>query len=108
MASPPDHATLAAIRREVWQYQSKKPGRVPPADSPNRPYSAWLWNKANAVIHSRPKARTFTYVGYKFQLVWMAGQLCVLDLCTRQLLVKTPTSHKALHKVLAEYGGRAR
>ena len=108
MASVPDGAAMAAIHREVWGYASKRPGRVPPADSPNRPYSAWLWNKANAVFHSRPKARTFTYAGYKFQLVWMGGRLCVLDWRTQQLLVRAPTSPEALRRVLAEYRGCAR
>lgn len=94
------NATLQAIRREAWIYSNRKPGRVPPADSPNRPALAWLWRAAYLATTKRRRVRTFAYHGLKFGVVYVGDQLCVMDWGTRHILVRPPTSTAALGVVL--------
>lgn len=99
MRAPVDQlATLKAIRREAWDYATRKPGKVPPADSPTRPNLARLW--LVAYRHScKRTVRTFTHHGYKYGIVYVGGSLCVMDWTWRRLLVKPPTSMTALHTI---------
>lgn len=95
--------TLVAIRREAWNYSMQKPGRVPPADSPNRPHLARLWLFAYGVAMQRRKVRTFNYHGNKYGVVYIDSSLCVMDWATRGILVKPPSSIEALHWMLNPY-----
>jgi len=97
-------ATLIAIRRESWYYLMRKPGRVPPADSPNRPALARLWSTAYSISLYRRKMRTFTYGGKKFGVVYIDDTLCVMDWATRSVLVRAPSSLPALADMLGWHG----
>lgn len=103
-ASPCDpsraQSTLAAIRREWSNYAMKKPGRLPPADSPSRPELARLWAFASSAAMHRPRAPTFDYCGHKFAVVYVAGGLCAMDLANHCVLVKQPSSMMTLHRIL--------
>lgn len=99
-ALTPGEFTRSAISRETWFYAMRKPGKVPPADSPSRPQLAWLWRAAHLVTLRRPHARTFTYAGAKFGIVSVSGQPHVFDWGTRELLVRPPNSFQALDDLL--------
>jgi hypothetical protein len=98
-----ERRTVIALRRESVMYSQNKPGRIPPADSPNRPELARLWLAAYRHSCKRP-VRTFTYYGHKFGVVYAGDALCVLDLCWRKLLVKQPTSMAALAAIVGNAG----
>lgn len=102
-----DLDTLIEIRREAWRYGCQKPGRVPAADSPNRPALARLWLAAYLAAMRRRNLRTFTYAGAKFGVVYIGAKLCVFEWQTRSVLVRSPTSHEALAAVIgcADPGG---
>lgn len=93
-------ATLVRIRREAWNYAVRKPGKVPPADSPSRPHLARLWRLAHVATTKRPKAKTVSYIGLRFGLVYWDSSLCVFDMATREILVRQPTSMLSLMDVL--------
>ena len=103
--------TLIAIRREAWRYGCQKPGRVPAADSPNRPALARLWLAAYLAAYlaamRRRNLRAFRYAGAKFGVVYIGSKLCVFEWQTRSILVRNPTSFEALAAVIgcAEPGG---
>lgn len=99
-SNPKAQAMLVAIRRESWYYSWNKPGRVPVADSPNRPALAHLWSEAYRVAMWRRKARTFTYCGAKFGIVYIDQSLCVMNWATRAILVKAPYSLATLADML--------
>jgi hypothetical protein len=92
--------TLIAIRREAWRYECQKPGRVPAADSPNRPELARLWLAAWRAVLRRRNLRTFRHAGIKFGVVYIGAKLCVFEWHTRSVLVRTPTSFEALAAVI--------
>ena len=85
-------ATLVAIRREAWDYTARKPGKVPPADSPSRPHLARLWHLAYVATTKRRNAKTVSYAGLRFGVVYWDRSLCVLDLGTCNVLVRAPAS----------------
>ena len=85
-------AILVQIRREAWDYAARRPGKVPPADSPSRPHLLNLWHAAYQATLKRPNLKTFTYLGYKFGVVYWDRSLCVLDLGTCNVLVRAPAS----------------
>jgi hypothetical protein len=97
---PRDRRTVIAMRRESNTYSDNRPGRVPPADSPNRPELARLWLVALRLSQKR-QIRTFTYCSAKFGIVYIGEALCVMDLAWRRVLVKPPTSMAALSTILA-------
>lgn len=99
-AADRENAALMAIRRESWLYVSNKPGKVPPADSPSRPYLAQLWRTGHDAATRRPNARTFSHAGWKFGIVYLDQRLYVIDWQTRRILVRPPTSMEALGAVL--------
>ena len=92
--------TLISIRRESWHYTCRKPGRVPAADSPNRPALAWLWLAGYLAVLRRGNVRAFRCAGAKFGVVFLGARLCVFDWATRNMLVRSPTSHAALSEVI--------
>jgi hypothetical protein len=89
-----------AIRRELYDYQHKRPGRVPPADSPSRPGLARLWDAAFSQYTKRKNLKTFTYRGHRYGVIFIDHLLCVMDWKTRRVLVKPPSSMAALTGVL--------
>lgn len=93
-------STLIAIRREAWLYDGRKPGKVPPADSPNRPELARLWATAYRLSLRPRKVRTFTYHGSKFGVIYIGSALCVMEWGSRAVLVKAPSTMAALAMVL--------
>ena len=93
-------AALVDIQREYSLYIAQKPGKIPPADSPNRPALARLWIVAHDVVTRRPKARTFGYAACRFGIVLVGGGLCVVDLSWRAVLVRPPTSMQSLRAIL--------
>lgn len=98
--APDTRQTALAIRREYFDYRAKKPNRIPPADSPNRPHLARLWAAAFAASIKRRNLKTFTHCGQRYGVIFVGFLLCVMDLQTRNVLVKPPTSMQALHVVL--------
>ena len=92
--------TLIAIRRESWQYTCRKPGRVPAADSPNRPALAWLWLAGHLAVLKRKNLRAFRFAGAKFGVVYVGQRLCIFDWASRRALVRSPTSREALEAVI--------
>lgn len=100
----PVNVALATLRRESWGYTSRKPGKVPPADSPSRPALAALWKAAHRAVTRRRNLRTFTYSGHRFGIVFLGNQLCVLDWGTCIVLVRPPISMASLSEVLASRG----
>ena len=97
-ADPP--ATLEAVRREARDYATRKPGKVPPADSPSRPHLARLWRLAHVATTKRRNAKTFSYAGLRFGVVYLDRSLCVFDMGTREILVRQPTALLSLMDVL--------
>ncbi len=95
-----DLETLIEVRREAWRYGCQKPGRVPAADSPNRPALARLWLAAYLAAMRRRNLRTFMYAGAKFGIVYIGSKLCVFEWQTRSILVRNPTSFEALAAVI--------
>lgn len=93
-------ATLVGIRREAWDYATRKPGKVPPADSPSRPHLARLWRLAHMATTKRRNVKTLSYAGLRFGVVYWDRSLCVFDLGTRNILVRQPTSMLSLMDVL--------
>jgi hypothetical protein len=89
-----------AIRRELYDYQQKRPGRVPPADSPSRPELARLWAAAFSKYTKRANLKTFSYRGHRYGVVFIDHLLCVMDWKTRRALVKSPVSMTTLADVL--------
>jgi hypothetical protein len=89
-----------AIWRESVDYWQRKPGRIPPADSPNRPNLAGLWLAAFAASIKRRKLKTFTYYGGRYGVVYVGNLLCVLDWRTRNVLVKPPANMAALAAIV--------
>ena len=98
--SNPASMSLQALRRESWDYLCRKPGRVPPADSPTRPALAALWKAAQCATFKRRNLRTFGYAGHRFGVVYIDYQLCVMDWGSRRVLVRPPTSLAALDEIL--------
>lgn len=99
-AGPP--ATLEAIRREARDYSTRKPGKVPPADSPSRPHLARLWRLAYLATIKRRNVKTLKYAGLRFGVVYWDRSLCVFDLGTRNILVRQPTSILSLMDMVRE------
>lgn len=93
-----------AIRCESFDYWHKKPGRIPPADSPNRPHLARLWAAAFSASIKRRNLKTFTYCGDRYGVVYVDCLLCVLDWRTRRVLVKPPSSMAALAAIVGAEG----
>lgn len=93
-------AILVRIRREAWDYATRKPGKVPPADSPSRPHLARLWHRAHMATTKRRSVKTLSYAGLRFGVVYWDDSLCVFDLGTRNILVRQPTSILSLMDVL--------
>lgn len=93
-------AILVRIRREAWDYATRKPGKVPPADSPSRPHLARLWRLAYVATTKRRNVKTLSYAGLRFGVVFWDDSLCVFDLGTRNILVRQPTSMLSLMDVL--------
>jgi hypothetical protein len=91
---------MIALYRESNIYSQKKPGHVPPADSPTRPELARLWFVAHQHTRKR-KVRTFTYCSHKFGVVYVGDGLCVMDWEWRRLLVRPPTSMEALQALVS-------
>lgn len=100
--APPE---LIDARRELWRYQSAKPNKVPPADSPNRPALARLWWACHLASKRRPDLRTFKYCGVRFGVVFVGNRMGVIDLQRRSLLVLAPGSKYALATILNHQGG---
>lgn len=98
--APDARKITLAIRRESFDYRNKKPNRIPPADSPNRPELARLWAAAFAASIKRRNLKTFTYCGGRYGVVYVDCLLCVLDWRTRRVLVKPPASMAALAVVI--------
>jgi hypothetical protein len=98
---PPE---IIDARRELWRYQSDKPNKVPPADSPNRPALARLWWVCYQAAKRRPKLRTFTYCGMRFGVVFVGHRMGVMDLQRRALMVLAPGSQYALATILNQQG----
>lgn len=96
----PENAVLITLRRESWDYSNRKPGKVPPADSPSRPALAALWMAAHRASIKRRRLRTFSHAGHKFGIVFLDHLLCVMEWRTRRMLVRPPTSFAALVDVL--------
>lgn len=94
------NVALVALRHESWLYTCRKPGKVPPADSPSRPALAVLWKAAHSAATKRRNLRTFGHCGHRFGVVYFGSQLCVMDWATRAILVRPPTSMAALTDVL--------
>jgi hypothetical protein len=94
------HRPALAIRRELRDYQEKKPGKVPPADSPSRPGLARLWAEAHSRQTKQPNLKTFTYQGSRYGLIYIGTALCVLCLQSRMVLVRPPTSMPDLRGIL--------
>ena len=92
--------TLIAIRREAWRYGCQKPGRVPAADSPNRPALARLWLAGYLAVLKRKNLRAFRFAGAKFGVVYVGQRLCIFDWASRRALVRSPTSREALAAVI--------
>ena len=92
--------TLIAIRRESWHYTCRKPGRVPAADSPNRPALAWLWFAGYLAVLKRKNLRAFRFAGAKFGIVYVGQRLCIFDWASRRALVRSPTSRASLSEVI--------
>jgi hypothetical protein len=99
--SPDERRTVIALRRESNTYSQQKPGRVPPADSPNRPELARLWFAAFLLSRKR-QVRTFTYCGFKFGTIYVGDALWVMDWNWRKVLVKPPASMAALGTILGD------
>lgn len=99
--------TLQVLRRESWDYSCRKPGKVPPADSPTRPALAALWMAAYSASTKRKRLRTFSYAGHRFGIVYLDDLLYVIDWGPRRMLVRPPTSFAALHDVLTSHRGEA-
>lgn len=99
---PPE---VIAARRELGLYQSAKPNKVPPADSPNRPALARLWWACYLAAKRRPELRTFGYCGVRFGVVFVGNRMGVMDLQRRSLLVLAPGSKYALATILNQQGG---
>lgn len=93
-------AILVRIRREARDYATRKPGKVPPADSPSRPHLARLWRMAQVATTKRRNAKTFSYAGLRFGVVYLDRSLCVFDMGTREILVRHPTALLSLMDVL--------
>lgn len=94
-----ERRTANYLRHESIMYSQTKPGRIPPADSPNRPELARLW--LAAYRHScKRRVHTFTYFGHKFGVAYVGESLCVIDLAWRKVLVKPPTSMTALAAIV--------
>lgn len=93
-------AILVQIRREARDYATRKPGKVPPADSPSRPHLARLWRRAHMATTKRRNAKTFSYAGLRFGVVYLDRSLCVFDMGTREILVRHPTALLSLMDVL--------
>ncbi|MDO9145116.1 MAG: hypothetical protein Q7U49_12515 [Rhodoferax sp.] len=92
--------TTLAIRRESFDYGNKKPNRIPPADSPNRPQLARLWVAAFTAANKRRHLKTFTYGGRRYGVIYLGFLLCVADWQTRRVLVKPPASMAALAAIV--------
>jgi len=99
--TPDERRRVFALRRESNIYSENKPGRVPPADSPNRPELARLWFAAH-MLSSKKRVRTFTYCGFKFGVVHVGDSLCVMDWAQSKVLVKPPSSMAALGSILGD------
>lgn len=95
-----DRRNMIALWHESNIYSHKKPGRIPPADSPSRPNLARLWAAAFAASNKRRNLKTFTYCGTRYGIVYVDHLLCVLDWRTRRVLVKPPSSPAALAAIL--------
>ena len=93
-----DRRAVIALQLESITYTEKKPGHIPPADSPSRPNLARLWLLAPQKKCKRA-ARTFTHHGVKYGIVYMGNSLCVMDIAWRQILVKPPASMDALCRI---------
>lgn len=93
-----DRKVIIALRNESNAYSQKKPGHIPPADSPNRPNLARLWLVASKKVGKRT-VRTFTHHGLQFGIVYAGESLCVIDLRWQKILVKPPSSMTAVHRI---------
>lgn len=91
---------VIAIRREAWRYACDKPGRVAPADSPNRPALARLWQAGYRASQKRKRLRSFKHSGWRFGVIYLHSALWVFDWETRSMLVKAPRSLEALAAIL--------
>lgn len=99
--APPE---VIEARRELWRYQSAKPNKVPPADSPNRPALARLWWACHQAAKRRPKLRTFSYCGVRFGVVFVGHRMGVMDMRGRNVMVLAPGSKYTLATILNQQG----
>lgn len=83
-------STLSMALRESENYRSKKPRHAPPADAANLPTLCFLYNHALQVLARQPKARTFTYEGVIYGIVWLGIRKCVMHESTGRILVGEP------------------
>ncbi len=97
---PDQLETLVALRREAWDFAIRRPGKVPPANSPSRPQLLRLWHAAYLAASKRRNVKTFTYAGLRFGVIYWDRNLCVLDLRTHNVLVRHPTSLSHLAELL--------
>lgn len=98
-------ATREAISRETRDYAARKPGKVPPADSPSRPHLARLWSRAHVATAKRRNVKSISYAGLRFGVVYWDRSLCVFDMGTREILVRQPTAIDSLMNLLRSLDG---
>lgn len=76
--------------RESTAYAATKPHRIPPADSPNRPTLEWLFKYAVSVRLTEPEAKSFTFEGEHYSILWAGGRMCVMHARSARILVGAP------------------
>ena len=94
---------LTTLQEETRLYNCKEKIRVPPADSPNRPALERLWRDAYLTVHKNNQAKTFSFRGIEFGIVWFGDLLAVMCPQSHKILVKAPRTEDATMKLLAKY-----
>ena len=68
-------------------YYARRPNRLPPANSPNRPHLALLHRHARAVRSEQPDALTFAFDGSDYFIAWAGERLCVVHSVSHHVMV---------------------
>ena len=90
MAQSFDAFTTRTALQEAAFYYLRRPRRLPPFDSPNRPTLAVLYKRAAASHEGRPEASIFEFAGEKYLIVWAGQRMCVVHASSGSLMVAGP------------------
>jgi hypothetical protein len=85
-----DASITKAALEEAAFYYLRRPSRLPPFNSPNRPTLGVLYKHAAASYEGSPQVSNFDFAGEKYLIVWAGRRMCVVHARSGTLIVGGP------------------